>query len=66
MASIEEQFHASARAPAASGGRSSFAFVLIVTLAIVLIACVLGRLTFQSAGWSVENAEAAAGALIVQ
>jgi hypothetical protein len=66
MASIEQQVYASAPAPAASRSRSSLAFVLIVTLAIVLIACALGRLTFQSKGWSLENAEAAAGALIVQ
>ena len=58
MTSIEKQFDMPAVRPAAISNRSSLSFVLVVALAIILIACGLGRLTFQSgaSGWSPESA----------
>jgi hypothetical protein len=64
MSSIQKQVHISAITRAAIN-RPSFAFALIVALAIVLVACGLGRLTFQSGapGWSPDAAAEATSLL---
>jgi hypothetical protein len=62
MSSIQKQVEISAITRAAINS-SSFAFALIVALAIVLVACGLGRLTFQSGGWSPDAAAEATSLL---
>ena len=65
MTAIERQAEMFRGRPAASGDRGSTRFVLIVAIAIMLIACAIGRLTFQSGatGWTSADADAAAASL---
>jgi hypothetical protein len=63
--SIEKQHDVPAARVSASGNRPSLTFILVTALAIVLIACALGRATFQSgaSGWGLQDAAEAAASL---
>jgi hypothetical protein len=65
MTSLQKQHDAPAAHVFPSGNRTSLTFILVTALAIVLIACALGRATFQSgaSGWSPQDAAEAAASL---
>jgi hypothetical protein len=65
MTSLEKQHFVRGAGVFASGNRPSLTFILVTALAIVLIACALGRATFQSgaSGWGPQEAAEAAASL---